>query len=283
MPRGLSISMLSVLQGDATDLSLCWKVTRTGHPAQGFTACPVAIVYDGLTYEPSTALTPSAIRTEAGSGVDNMDVVGFLESEAIRARDLLAGRYDQAEVEVFLVSRSNLGAGRIVVMAGRIGEAELEGDRFKSELRSWLQHASAKPQRRANTTCDVKEFGDARCGKSLTGLRWTATVTSVDSRRVFACSSLVGRTEAMAYGDVLMQSGANEGVRRMVKTFTSGTGQIELQEPLPLAIEVGDGLQLTAGCDRSFAACKAYNNVLNFRGFPHMPGEDRTIRVQPTD
>ena len=31
---------------------------------------------------------------------------------------------------------------------------------------------------------------------------------------------------------------------------------------------------MTAGCDRTFATCgEKFENRLNFRGFPHMPGE----------
>ena len=32
---------------------------------------------------------------------------------------------------------------------------------------------------------------------------------------------------------------------------------------------------MTAGCDKSFATCKAkFDNAVNFRGFPHLPGND---------
>jgi uncharacterized phage protein (TIGR02218 family) len=34
-------------------------------------------------------------------------------------------------------------------------------------------------------------------------------------------------------------------------------------------------LIITAGCDKSFATCKArFDNGINFRGFPHVPGSD---------
>jgi uncharacterized phage protein (TIGR02218 family) len=37
----------------------------------------------------------------------------------------------------------------------------------------------------------------------------------------------------------------------------------------------GDGFTIVAGCDHSFATCKAkFANALNFRGFPHLPGND---------
>ena len=41
----------------------------------------------------------------------------------------------------------------------------------------------------------------------------------------------------------------------------------------------GDALTLTAGCDRRFATCRTrFANAENFRGFPHIPGNDYVLR-----
>ena len=51
-----------------------------------------------------------------------------------------------------------------------------------------------------------------------------------------------------------------------VLAYRAGTGA----QPEP-----GDTFDITAGCDKSFATCKAkFANALNFRGFPHLPGND---------
>ena len=40
-------------------------------------------------------------------------------------------------------------------------------------------------------------------------------------------------------------------------------------------IAAGDTFAVTAGCDKQFATCRAkFANAVNFRGFPHMPGND---------
>jgi len=40
-------------------------------------------------------------------------------------------------------------------------------------------------------------------------------------------------------------------------------------------VAAGDGFTVTAGCDKRSETCKAkFNNLLSFRGFPHMPGDD---------
>jgi uncharacterized phage protein (TIGR02218 family) len=58
------------------------------------------------------------------------------------------------------------------------------------------------------------------------------------------------------------------------------TGSVlgENQHPVrPIAI--GDAFLATAGCDKQFATCSAkFGNGVNFRGFPHMPGEEAVLR-----
>ena len=47
---------------------------------------------------------------------------------------------------------------------------------------------------------------------------------------------------------------------------------------MPEAIAAGDTFIVTAGCDKRFQTCHdRFNNVLNFRGFPHIPGNDFVI------
>ena len=42
-----------------------------------------------------------------------------------------------------------------------------------------------------------------------------------------------------------------------------------------VAIAPGDAFIVTAGCDKLFATCRdRFANVVNFRGFPHIPGND---------
>jgi uncharacterized phage protein (TIGR02218 family) len=65
-----------------------------------------------------------------------------------------------------------------------------------------------------------------------------------------------------------------------VKTSTSA-GVITLQQFMPNAIAIGDDYTISAGCDKQLATCKTkFNNVVNFRGFPHVPGQDMMVSGQ---
>ncbi len=74
-----------------------------------------------------------------------------------------------------------------------------------------------------------------------------------------------------------MLSGAAEGLIGLVKNDRlSGDGRrIELWEALRAAVARGDAVRIEAGCDKRAETCRLkFNNLLNFRGFPHIPGED---------
>ena len=44
--------------------------------------------------------------------------------------------------------------------------------------------------------------------------------------------------------------------------------------------KAGDELTVTAGCDRRFSTCRAkFANAVNFRGFPHIPGNDFVLKA----
>ena len=62
-----------------------------------------------------------------------------------------------------------------------------------------------------------------------------------------------------------------------VKDFSAG-GVFVLQQAMPNAIAIGDAYSVHAGCDKLLATCRdKFSNVINFRGFPHVPGLDRMV------
>ena len=47
---------------------------------------------------------------------------------------------------------------------------------------------------------------------------------------------------------------------------------------MPEPIAIADAFTVTAGCDKRFATCRdRFANGGNFRGFPHIPGNDFVI------
>ncbi|WP_454737588.1 DUF2163 domain-containing protein [Cupriavidus necator] len=82
-----------------------------------------------------------------------------------------------------------------------------------------------------------------------------------------------------AYGKVTFTSGENAGYSAEVKAFAPGFVTVAM--PLPFPVAPGDTYTIVAGCDRTFGTCKnRFDNVVNFRGEPYVPGLDTILRPQ---
>jgi uncharacterized phage protein (TIGR02218 family) len=70
-------------------------------------------------------------------------------------------------------------------------------------------------------------------------------------------------------GTMMCTSGANIGVSRSIKTFANNIATPA--QPFGNAVQEGDTFTFWRGCAKTMVACKAYNNMANFRGFPFLP------------
>jgi len=71
--------------------------------------------------------------------------------------------------------------------------------------------------------------------------------------------------------------GANLGREKIVKLHRAET--VELWQPMAGPVLAGERVVVTAGCDKQFGTCRTkFANARNFRGFPHMPGDDAVMR-----
>ncbi len=81
-------------------------------------------------------------------------------------------------------------------------------------------------------------------------------------------------------------SGANAGSVGEVKFHRrSGTAiLIELWQDMAKAVTAGDDFLIRAGCDKQLSTCRAkFDNVVNYRGFPHIPGDDFVLSYATRD
>jgi hypothetical protein len=80
-------------------------------------------------------------------------------------------------------------------------------------------------------------------------------------------------------GVITMTTGASAGLSMEVKSYAPGT--ITLQLALPFGVGAGDAYSMIAGCGKRFDedCVDRYDNGINFRGEPHVPGMDRLLWV----
>lgn len=268
------------LDGTTTTLCTCWHVTREDGVELGFTDHDQDLTVDAQLYKAATGFTATSVESKADFSVDNMDLEGMLSSNEISETDILNGRYDYAEVEIFMVNYEDLSQGKIYLKRGRMGEVKVNSSQFVAELRGLSQHLQQHIGRVYTSSCDAI-LGDSRCTKALGAFTFATTVTSVTDRQIFKASALTQAAGYFTGGVVTFTSGDNDDLEMEVKEF-EGT-KITLALPVPYQIQVGDTISIVAGCDKTSATCAAkFSNLINFRGFPDIPGTDAILETAGT-
>ncbi|PKP68093.1 MAG: beta tubulin [Alphaproteobacteria bacterium HGW-Alphaproteobacteria-5] len=261
----------------STTRARAWRLTRRDGVVLAFTDHDRPLAFLGATFEPRAALTASDAAASLGLGVDDQDAAGALSSAAITEADIDRGLYDGATVEVWDVLWTDPEARRLVGLY-TLGEIERGDLAFRAELRSRAGGLDKKEGRAYLATCD-RVLGDAKCGVDLTPATFTGSGEVVAVRGV--ALEVLGLDSYpsgwFARGVLTWETGANAGRKSGVRLFVPGPDgrqALGLWESPPDAAAPGDLFTVTAGCDKTWATCRAkFANGDNFRGFPFMPGE----------
>ena len=271
-------ALLDHLATGATTVARCWRVTRGDGVVLGFTDHDRDLTFDGTVFLAGAGLSARALSQTTGLAVDNTEAVGALSDAAITEGDLLAGRFDGAGVEAWLVNWADV-AQRMMQFRGTIGEVVQAGGAFQAELRG-LTELLNQPQGRVYQAPCSAILGDARCrvDLSLPGYFEERVVEEVEGGRVFRFADFLGFDDRwFERGRLVVLSGAAAGLVEVVKNdrLVGRCRVVELWQGLRAPVAAGDRIRLEAGCDRRAETCRLkFANFANFRGFPHLPGED---------
>ncbi len=274
--RAIPASLADRLDG-ATTLCRCWRLLLSDGTRLGFTDHDRDLAFDGTTFAAATGLDATATESALGFAIGGGDVSGALVAASITEEDLAGGRYDAAGIETWLVDWTNVDA-RLLFDVGTIGEVHRSEFAFTAEVRSRAADFDEPTGRYFQRGC-AADLGDARCGIDLSNaaFRTAGTVLATDGRLMLS-AEIEGFADGFFTGGIVQfQSGAQGGRKHLIKSqrVNGATHSFVFWAPLLPAIAVGDTFFVTAGCDKALATCRAkFANVPNFRGFPHMPGND---------
>ena len=266
------------LENGTTTVCRAWTVRRLDGILMGFTDHDRDLIVNGVTCRADTGMTARALQQTTGLSVDNTEAVGALSDASIREADLLAGRFDGAEVRSYLVNWAMPGDW-VEQFRGSFGEIVRAGGAFRAELRG-LTEALNRPQGFAFQPSCSAVLGDARCRfvTETPGYFAERTVERVEDGRVLELAAFAGFEDRwFDHGRLEMLTGAAAGLVGVVKSdrIAEAGRRIELWQSLGATVVPGDRFRVIAGCNKTAATCQTkFANFLNFRGFPHIPGED---------
>lgn len=279
--RQIPETLAAHLNSGATTLCRCWRLTRNDNVELGFTDHDEDLIFDSTTFRADSGFEGAELEARFGLQVTGTEIHGALSAESLNEADLAAGQYDNAKVELFLVNWSDV-TQRILLRTGNLGEVRREGAAFAAEIRGLAHRLAEERGRLFSASCDA-DLGDARCGVDVENplFKGEGTVVSVEGASLLRVSGLdVYEDGWFTRGKLVFASGANESLAVEVKEhrFENGEVRLSLWQAMPEAIVAGDTFVLMAGCDKRFESCREkFANAVNFRGFPHMPGNDFVV------
>jgi uncharacterized phage protein (TIGR02218 family) len=264
---------MAVNDAALTTLAFCWRVERADGAGIALTSHDQGIVRGGIGYAADPGLMPAAIERRLGLEPSSGEVAGALSSDALTETDLALGRWDGATVRLTAFDWSDEDAGPVDLMGGELGEVSLAAESFSAELRGASARLAEPVCPATSPECRAR-FGDQACRIDLAGRTQSARVVS-SSGNTLVLDAAVG--DGKSFGRLRYMSGANCGLETVILGVDGATVRVR---DLPRAdIEASCRVELRDGCDKRFETCVTrFANAVNFRGEPHLPGNDLLTR-----
>lgn len=273
----LNPQLESHLQNEVTNHCFAWILRRADQQVLGFCDHDLPLRVNGVHCQPQSGMNGSEAASQLGLAADRSQVEGALNSPLLRDDEIERGLYDHAQIETYLVNWAQPEQA-VLLRSAIIGKITRSGARFVAELKSSAALLDRVFGRRVKRGCDA-EFADKRCGVNAFDPRYyaSAVVDRVDGPELIITGLEQFAAHWFERGQLHWLSGQNQANTHSILSHTihGAAASLILQELPVFPIQSGDQCSVLAGCDKSFAQCRdRFANHENFRGFPHIPGND---------
>lgn len=264
---------MSIADKEVASLAFCWRLERKDGAGLALTSHDRALTIGGVRHESSPGITPSAIRSETGLEPRSSEVAGALSSAAISEDDMLAGRWDGAALALTAVDWKAPDEGPIELLSGTMGQVESRDGEYSVDLLGAAAGLERPICPLTSPECRA-ELGDARCRVDMAGRALRARVVGAAGHVITVDQPV---EERFRFGRVRFLGGAANGETRVVLGVTGN--QLSLRSVPYGMVAVGTAVEIVEGCDKRLETCsERFGNAANFRGEPHLPGNDLLTR-----
>lgn len=265
--------MREMLAGPLTSLAFCWRVERRDGAGFGLTSHDAKLAIGGIEYSAEPGMLPAAIERRLGTNESDGEIAGAITSAALEEVDLVLGRWDGARVSLVAVDWESPDTDAVTLLGGEIGEVRIEDDAFNAGLRGAAAKLSRSICPETSSECRA-ELGDKKCRVDMAARTRRCVVEALDGNALLLDQLI---DEDYLWGRARFLTGENTGLASVVVAVAAN--RIELRDTMRGSVAAGDGILLREGCDKMFATCTTrFDNGANFRGEPHLPGNDLLTR-----
>lgn len=269
----ISAEMIALLASGTGVFTTLVRVTAK--PALGgdviaYTIFTRDIVYDSTTFK-AMPFEPSKMAQNAGTQADNATVTHVL-GDLFSKLNIRGGKWNGAKIESGVVAPDHLDYGPARWHIGRVGDVTTAGPGAQTDIRGLMfllnQEIGDRTSRRSR-----HKLGSPECGVNIADFTFPGTIVTVHNNQKFTVT--VNKPDGyFKNGRIVFSSGENDGLEM---DLINNDGQdIQLYLALPGAVNIGDAVNLIAGCDKSLLVCHTrFNNAINHGGEDSIPERSR--------
>ena len=265
-----------------------WTITRSDGQVFRFTDhCGALIDDDGETFTPVGGPATSAQEHEAGDREHTAEIKAAIIIGGAETDDLEANKWHDAVAIERVVNWRVPWMGCMRYHKWFLGNIQWDGEKWTADLGGYASRFRRPHGDVYSATTCGHDFGDAfgddesfGCKFDVAATQLTGTVSAIiKPKRRFRATGLTAALSAEYFvaGILTWTAGDNAGIVSAVRVQVEGAGYYELEVELSLSegVSIGDTFTIRKGCQkRAVEDCIPNGQILNFGGFPFMPGPD---------
>ncbi len=227
MPQTVPAALQTHLNTRATTMASFVKLKRKDGTIFCFTdhdqALQLNVDSDGQqTYQPGAAFNRTSLPNSETMDVPTVDLECVMTSDGFSEADLIAGRFDDAEVKVFFANWASLSDGIIKARKGTLGGIDRQDFFFKAEFRGLMQDLQTQIGSLVSTRCR-SDFGATGVGTS-SGCRFDISPVTWQANRGFLAGTYVVPTVPNGFQYIVVsRNGDTGGVEPVWPTVVDAT------------------------------------------------------------
>ncbi len=264
------------LAGPVTSGAYAWRLERRDGVTIGITSHDHNLEMGGLLYRSSPGLEPATILHSSDLENDGLEIRGAIDNDALNEENLFAGRWDNARLTISLINWTDPDTAPRVLAHGVLGEISTQDGAFEVGVNS-LKALLDRPAFPVTSPHCRAQFCDAACGLSRERFRHVASVQSAAGNVITFDPELSALNGNASFGRLRWLQGENCGY---VNCVVANAGSVvTLAEAPRFPVLAGQRAEIFEDCDKMLSTCATrYGNAINFRGEPHLPGNDLLMR-----
>jgi uncharacterized phage protein (TIGR02218 family) len=296
----LPSSLLTALQRDETEVARLYWIRRRDGKSYFLTDWQMPLLMrpdevptgeTSLTvrkFVPQQSPESSAITSEVGLGPSSGTITSYIQLKGIDLNSIRLGLFEGSQVFIYICNPSDDTSAALLTTGYLAGVKNLGDEKFEMDFKSIEEKLTKSVGQVVTERCWLK-LGEKQCG--IAARSALAIVNLVESPHsvivtlpINAVWEVLNFWRFGAYYSQLTEFDGSTTFSitvsgNVIKSeyISAGNSRIVFLNSAYPELIVGSAIRLLEGCGCTVEDCNARGNIINYHGFPDLPGIDKLV------